>query len=200
MRVVVTTTIMADPAAYYRATGGDAYLARLDDTVVGAVAVKGFGASGYEFCKLVVADAAARAVEFVGLPEAQLNLAQAVVHLACAPKSNRVTVALGRAQRDVREAPRGDVPTHLRDAHYRSAATIGHGQGYDYPHDHPDGYVDQEYRPAAVAGTRYYEPSDRGHEAVVAERLLRLRGGGTALPATPEPPTASDPPAPSEGA
>jgi putative ATPase len=126
---------------------------------------------------LVVADAAARAVEFVGLPEAQLNLAQAVVHLACAPKSNRVTVALGRAQRDVREAPRGDVPTHLRDAHYRSAATIGHGEGYAYPHDHPDGYVDQEYRPAAVADNRYYEPSDRGHEVVVAERLRRLRGG-----------------------
>ena len=127
---------------------------------------------------LVVADAAARAVEFVGLPEAQLNLAQAVVHLACAPKSNRVTVALGRAQHDVREAPRGDVPTHLRDAHYRSAATIGHGEGYAYPHDHPDAYVDQEYRPAAVADNRYYEPSDRGHEVVVAERLRRLRGGG----------------------
>ena len=126
---------------------------------------------------LVVADAAARAVEFVGLPEAQLNLAQAVVHLACAPKSNRVTVALGRAQRDVREAPRGDVPTHLRDAHYRSAATIGHGEGYAYPHDHPDAYVDQEYRPAAVSDHRYYEPSDRGHEVVVAERLRLLRGG-----------------------
>ena len=157
---------------------------------------------------LVVADAAARAVEFVGLPEAQLNLAQAVVHLACAPKSNRVTVALGRAQRDVREAPRGDVPTHLRDAHYRSAATIGHGQGYDYPHDHPDAFVDQEYRPAAVAGTRYYEPSDRGHEAVVAERLARLRGAGTTAssPATateaaplPADPPESSPPSPPSG-
>jgi putative ATPase len=127
---------------------------------------------------LVVADAAARAVEFVGLPEAQLNLAQAVVHLATAPKSNRVTVALGRAQRDVREAPRGDVPTHLRDAHYRSAATIGHGEGYDYPHDHPGAHVAQEYRPDAVAGNRYYEPSDRGHEAVVADRLRRWRNDG----------------------
>jgi putative ATPase len=136
---------------------------------------------------LVVADAAARAVEFVGLPEAQLNLAQAVVHLACAPKSNRVTVALGRAQRDVREAPRGDVPTHLRDAHYRSAATIGHGEGYAYPHDHPNAYVAQEYRPAAVADNRYYEPSDRGHEVVVAERLRRLRGGGDESVATVEP-------------
>jgi putative ATPase len=126
---------------------------------------------------LVVADAAARAVEFVGLPEAQLNLAQAVVHLACAPKSNRVTVALGRAQRDVREAPRGDVPAHLRDAHYRSAAAIGHGDGYQYPHDHPGAHVAQEYRPAPVADHRYYEPSDRGHEAAVAERLRRWRDG-----------------------
>ncbi len=126
---------------------------------------------------LVVADAAARAVEFVGLPEAQLNLAQAVVHLACAPKSNRVTVALSLAQRDVREGPRGDVPAHLRDAHYRSAASIGHGEGYVYPHDQLDGWADQQYRPAELAGNRYYEPSDRGHEAVVAERLRRLREG-----------------------
>ncbi|MGD0880439.1 MAG: replication-associated recombination protein A, partial [Acidimicrobiales bacterium] len=129
---------------------------------------------------LVVADAAARAVEFVGLPEAQLNLAQAVVHLACAPKSNRVTVALGRARRDVRDAPRGDVPSHLRDAHYRSAAAIGHGEGYQYPHDHPGAFVAQEYRPAEVSENRYYEPSDRGHEAVVAERLRQWRADATA--------------------
>ena len=101
---------------------------------------------------LVVADAAARAVEFVGLPEAQLNLAQAVVHLACAPKSNRVTVALGRARSDVREGPRGDVPAHLRDAHYRSAAPIGHGEGYVYPHDEPGAWVDQQYRPGRAGG------------------------------------------------
>ncbi len=124
---------------------------------------------------LVVADAAARAVEFVGLPEAQLNLAQAVVHLACSPKSNRVTVALGLAQRDVREGPRGDVPGHLRDAHYRSAAVIGHGEGYVYPHDRPDAFVDQQYRPDELAGNRYYEPSGRGHEAVLSERLHRWR-------------------------
>jgi putative ATPase len=127
---------------------------------------------------LVVADAAARAVEFVGLPEAQLNLAQAVVHLACAPKSNRVTVALGRAKVDVAEGPRGDVPGHLRDAHYRSASSIGHGAGYVYPHDEPEGWADQQYRPAALHGHRYYEPSDRGHEVVVGERLRRLWGTG----------------------
>jgi putative ATPase len=131
---------------------------------------------------LVVADAAARAVEFVGLPEAQLNLAQAVVHLACAPKSNRVTVALGRAQRDVREGPRGDVPTHLRDAHYRSAQSIGHGEGYVYPHDRPDAWVDQQYRPTDLQENRYYEPGEQGHEAVVAERLRRWRNEAPPAP------------------
>jgi putative ATPase len=126
---------------------------------------------------LVVADAAARAVEFVGLPEAQLNLAQAVVHLACAPKSNRVTTALGRARRDVQEGPRGAVPAHLRDASYKRAASIGHGEGYRYPHDLPEGWVEQQYRPDSVAGNRYYEPSTHGHEAVIAERLARWWGG-----------------------
>jgi putative ATPase len=128
---------------------------------------------------LVVADAAARAVEFVGLPEAQLNLAQAVVHLATAPKSNRVTVALGRAQRDVREGPRGEVPTHLRDAHYRSAAAIGHGEGYVYPHDEPGAWTEQRYLPDELGDAVYYEPSDRGHEAVVADRLRGWRQSGS---------------------
>jgi putative ATPase len=132
---------------------------------------------------LVVADAAARAVEFVGLPEAQLNLAQAVVHLACAPKSNRVTVALGLAQHDVREGPRGTVPAHLRDAHYRSAGSIGHGSGYVYPHDLPGGWAAQQYRPDELQNHRYYEPTDRGHEAVVADRLARWRSGDTTPPA-----------------
>jgi putative ATPase len=139
---------------------------------------------------LVVADAAARAVEFVGLPEAQLNLAQAVVHLACSPKSNRVTVALGRAQDDVRQGPRGDVPGHLRDAHYRSASAIGHGAGYVYPHDRPEAFVDQQYRPDELVGHRYYEPSDRGHEAVLSERLHRWRHedpGEAGTPATAPP-------------
>lgn len=141
---------------------------------------------------LVVADAAARAVEFVGLPEAQLNLAQAVVHLACAPKSNRVTMALGRARRDVETGPRGSVPEHLRDAHYKSAASIGHGEGYQYPHDLPGAWVEQEYRPAGVSENKYYEPSDRGHEAVIAERLKRWRAGGReeeAGPAMESPPS-----------
>jgi putative ATPase len=125
---------------------------------------------------LVVADAAARAVEFVGLPEAGLNLAQAVVHLASAPKSNRVTVALGRAHEDVQRLPAGAVPARLRDSHYRGARRLGHGEGYEYPHDDESGWVRQEYRPPEVAGHRYYEPSEHGEEAEVGERLRALWG------------------------
>ena len=124
---------------------------------------------------LVVADAAARAVEFVGLPEAGLNLAQAVVHLATAPKSNRVTVALGRAGVDARASGVGEVPMHLRDAHYRGATQLGHGDGYRYPHDDPTGWVDQRHRPDEVEGNVYYDPSSHGAESEVAERMAGRR-------------------------
>ena len=120
---------------------------------------------------LVVADAAARAVEFVGLPEARLNLAQCVVHLATSPKSNRVTVALGRAAVDARASGEGRVPIHLRDASYQGAAEIGHGDGYQYPHDDPRGWVSQQYRPDEVAGNVYYAPSLHGFEREVADRM-----------------------------
>jgi putative ATPase len=120
---------------------------------------------------LLVADAAARAVEFVGLPEAQLNLAHAVVHLANAPKSNSVTTALGRAREDVASLAAGAVPRHLRDAHYPGAARLGHGQGYVYPHNEPDGWVAQQYRPAHLEGRTYWEPTGRGED-------VRGRDGG----------------------
>jgi putative ATPase len=120
---------------------------------------------------IVVADAAARAVEFVGLPEAQLNLAQAVVHLATAPKSNRVAMGIWTARTDVQELPSSGVPMHLRDASYRAAAKLGHGKGYDYPHDHPEGWVAQDYRPPEVADRRYYEPSEHGQEKEIAARM-----------------------------
>jgi len=126
---------------------------------------------------LLVADAAARAVEFVGLPEAQLNLAQAVVHLANAPKSNSVTAALGRAQEDVAALAAGTVPTHLRDAHYPGAARLGHGKGYVYPHGEPGGWVAQQYRPPHLEGRSYWEPTGRGKD------LRRQPGGGP--PGTP---------------
>src|SRR5918995_835583 len=130
---------------------------------------------------LLVADAAARAVEFVGLPEASLNLAQAVVHLATAPKSNRSASALWRAQADVVDRPAGEVPAHLRDAHYRGAKALGHGEGYDYPHDDPRGWVPQEHRPPEVAGRTYYEPSHHGAEQEVAGRMA-ARGGRAGAP------------------
>jgi putative ATPase len=113
---------------------------------------------------LLVAEAAARAVEYVGLPEAALNLAEAVIYLARAPKSNSVVVALGRAQDDVRSSVGQEVPAHLRDAHYKGAATLGHGEGYVYPHDDPSGVVPQQYRPDALEGRVYYEPTPREAE------------------------------------
>ena len=133
---------------------------------------------------LVVADAAAQAVEFVGLPEARLNLAQCVVHLATSPKSNRVTVALGRATVDARASGQGRVPIHLRDASYQGAAEIGHGDGYQYPHDDPRGWVSQQYRPDEVAGNIYYAPSSHGFEQEVADRMSDR--GDAPRPADPE--------------
>ena len=120
---------------------------------------------------LLVAEAAARAVEYVGLPEAALNLAEAVIYLARAPKSNSVLVALGRAQADVRSGVQQEVPVHLRDAHYKGAARLGHGEGYVYPHDDPAGAAPQQYRPDALEGRVYYEPSphDAEHRDVVPD-------------------------------
>jgi putative ATPase len=124
---------------------------------------------------LGVATAAAQAVEFVGLPEARINLAQAVIHLALAPKSNSVIKAIGAASEDVRSGRTGPVPAHLRDAHYRGAAKLGHGEGYLYPHDFPEGIVRQAYSPEVAAGRRYYEPSRHGAEARYADRAERIR-------------------------
>jgi putative ATPase len=127
---------------------------------------------------LVVADAAARAVEFVGLPEAQLNLAQAVIYLATAPKSNRAALAVWEARQDVRSGVGGEVPKHLRDAHYRGAKVLGHGVGYEYPHDDPAGWVEQQYAPDDVVGRHYYEPSAHGFEDEVRRRMRHSREDG----------------------
>jgi putative ATPase len=124
---------------------------------------------------LLVANAAAHAVEYVGLPEVQLNLAHAVVHLATAPKSNTVTAAISAAMADVRAGRGGSVPAHLRDAHYSGAKGLGHGAGYRYPHDDPRGVVTQQYAPEGLSGTEYYHPSDHGAERSVADRLPKLR-------------------------
>ena len=124
---------------------------------------------------LVVANAAAHAVEFVGLPEAQLNLAQAVVHLATAPKSNRSATAIWNALEDVRNGVAGEVPPHLRGSNYYGAAKLGHGAGYKYPHDDPRGWVEQGYRPPESDGRTYYEPSAHGFEQEIATRMASLR-------------------------
>jgi putative ATPase len=124
---------------------------------------------------LTVAVAAAQAVEFVGLPEVRINLAQAVIHLSLAPKSNAVIRAIGAAAEDIRSGRSGPVPAHLRDASYRGASVLGHGQGYLYPHDFPGGIVGQAYLPEAAAGRQYYEPSRHGAEARYADRAERIR-------------------------
>jgi len=120
---------------------------------------------------LLIANAAWDAVERVGLPECRLNLAHAVAYLATAPKSNASTVAIGTATNDVKAGRTLPVPKHLRDAHYAGAKTFGHGTDYVYPHGHEGAWVDQEYIPADVS---YYEPSDRGFEAVIRERMTAI--------------------------
>ncbi len=124
---------------------------------------------------LSVATAAGAAVDRVGLPECALNLAQAAAYLALAPKSNAATVAIGSAARHVREHGAKLPPDALRDAHYRGAKQLGRGQGYVYPHNEPGAVSDESLLPAEVEGARFYEPSDRGYEAKLRERLEELR-------------------------
>ena len=124
---------------------------------------------------LVIANAAAQALEFVGLPEAEFNLTQAVVHLATAPKSNSLTTARAAAKSAAQSPGTGEVPMHLRDAHYSGAAGLGHGKGYRYPHNDPEGWVDQQYRPPEVADQVYYTPSDHGAEPARWERWSKER-------------------------
>jgi len=124
---------------------------------------------------LQTAVAAAQAVQLIGLPECALNLAHATVHLATAPKSNAVTVAIGAALSDVRKGAIGAVPPHLRDGHYAGAAELGSARGYRYPHDVPEGVLAQQYAPDDLVGRDYYEPTGRGAERYIAERLPKLR-------------------------
>ena len=124
---------------------------------------------------LPTAVAAAQTVQLIGLPEAQLTLAHATVHLASAPKSNAVTTALGAAMADIKAGKAGLVPPHLRDGHYSGAAALGNAQGYKYPHDDPDGVVPQQYSPDEVVGADYYRPTSHGAEREIATRLDKLR-------------------------
>ena len=124
---------------------------------------------------LQAAVAAAQAVQLIGMPEARINLAQATIHLAIAPKSNAVVVAIDAAIGDVKAGKIGQVPSHLRDAHYGGAKDLGHGQGYAYPHDEPFGVAEQQYLPDILLDTTYYSPTSLGAEAAVKERWERVR-------------------------
>ena len=124
---------------------------------------------------LLVADAAARAVDFVGLPEAQLNLAHAAIYLACARKSNAAYMALLAAQKDVRENPAYPVPLHLRNAPTQLMRNLNHGEGYQYAHDFPEHVADQVHLPDALRGRTYYQPTDIGDERQIQEYLEHVR-------------------------
>lgn len=125
---------------------------------------------------LVIAMAAAQAVQFVGMPEASITLGQAVTYIASAPKSNKSCEAIGMALSDIKNKDYGLVPPHLRDAHYKGAKDLGHGTDYLYPHNYPGSFVRQQYLPDKLLGTVYYEPTQNGKEAEIAERLQKLRG------------------------
>ncbi|GAS98443.1 recombination factor protein RarA [Mycolicibacterium canariasense] len=124
---------------------------------------------------LPTAVAAAQTVQLIGLPEAQLTLAHATVHLATAPKSNAVTTALGQAMADIRAGKAGLVPAHLRDGHYSGAAKLGNAIGYQYAHDAPGGVAAQQYPPDELVGTDYYRPTTHGAEREIGTRLDKLR-------------------------
>ncbi|GJF09890.1 ATPase AAA [Mycolicibacterium cyprinidarum] len=124
---------------------------------------------------LQTAVAAAQTVQLIGMPEAQLTLAHATVHLATAPKSNSITTALGAAMADVKAGKAGLVPAHLRDGHYSGASKLGNAIGYRYSHDDPDGVVAQQYPPDELLGVDYYRPTSRGAEREISTRLEKLR-------------------------
>lgn len=124
---------------------------------------------------LVLAQAVADTVSFIGMPEGRIPLAQATVYLATAPKSNRAYEAIDAAIADVRAGRAGVVPMHLRDSHYAGAERIGHGQEYKYAHDAPGAIAAQEYLPESLEGRRYYEPTEYGYERTVTERISRIR-------------------------
>lgn len=125
---------------------------------------------------LTVAVSASLAVERVGMPEAQLILAQAATYIACAPKSNSATVGIEEAMQAVLDTPRVTIPTHLQDAHYKGAAKLGHGEGYKYAHNYPNHYVEQQYLPYELNGREFYHLSDSGYEAKIKEHMKWLKG------------------------
>ncbi|MEX3609883.1 replication-associated recombination protein A [Rothia sp. LK2588] len=124
---------------------------------------------------LTAAVNAAQAVQLIGMPEARINLAQATIHLATAPKSNAVIKAIDAAMDDVKQGSSGNVPPHLRDSHYGGAQQLGHGAGYKYPHDERFGISNQQYLPDVLQGREYYEPTVFGHESGMKHRLETIK-------------------------
>ncbi|MCR5669707.1 MAG: replication-associated recombination protein A [Butyrivibrio sp.] len=125
---------------------------------------------------LMVAVAASLAAERLGMPEARINLAQAASYVASAPKSNSSCVAIDEALDTVRETGNLPIPTHLQDAHYKSAAKLGHGIGYKYAHDYPGHYVEQQYLPYELNGKEFYRPSGNGYEQKIKDHMRKLKG------------------------
>lgn len=124
---------------------------------------------------LVVATSAAQAAERVGMPEARIILAEAATYIACAPKSDSVIAAIDRAMDVVKETKTAPIPTHLQDAHYKSAGKLGHGVGYQYPHAYQNHYVNQQYLPDGLTGEKFYEPSDNGYEKTIQEYFKKIK-------------------------
>ena len=126
---------------------------------------------------IVVATAAAQAVERIGMPEAQIILSQAANYVACAPKSNATYVAIGAAMDMVKNSKTPQIPTHLQDKHYKGAERLGRGLGYMYAHDYPNHYVQQQYLPDELTGTKFYEPTEMGYEKKIQEHFARIKDG-----------------------
>ena len=124
---------------------------------------------------LVVATNASLAVERIGMPEAQIILAQAAAYVACAPKSNASCEAIGAAMQEVERTGNLPIPTHLQDAHYKGATKLGHGTGYKYAHNYPNHYVEQQYLPYELSGREFYQPSGNGYEVKIREHMKRIR-------------------------
>ena len=126
---------------------------------------------------LVVATSAAQAVERIGMPEARIILAQAVTYVASAPKSNSAITAIDEAMESVRNEKISGIPTHLQDAHYKSASKLGHGVGYQYAHAFPNHYVEQQYLPDELVGRSFYRPTKNGYEKTIQEYFKKIHGG-----------------------
>lgn len=124
---------------------------------------------------LVVATSAAMAVERVGMPEATLILSQAAIYIATAPKSNSCTIAIGEAENAIKEKGNLPIPPHLQDAHYKSAAKLGHGLGYKYSHNYKNNYCNQQYLPYELTGETFYRPSMNGYEQKIADHMKRIK-------------------------